>query len=370
VPTTPVLIDATALTSVAAGSGIGTYTRQLVAGLAGRDDTSVAALVTARAATPPRVTRKEVRRRLRRPRAEVIEHAARLPMEVRRARQDGEVFHNPGFHAPWGIGRPWVQTLHDLIPVVLDEPDLAALKQRWRRFGPRYRRASAVIAISRHTADEGIRLLGLDPRRVHVVPHGVSSSFTPAAVTPAADWLSAPPYLLAVSEYSRRKGFAEAFAVCDALADAGFPHRLKVAGRVHPWGRAELDALRGAARYPERIELLGFVPDLVALYQGAAIYLSTTRYEGFGLTALEAMASGAPVVAFSNSAVTEVVEGGGLLVADGDVPAMVQAARRVLGAPDLAQELRDQGLRHAGAFTWARSAALHAEVYRLVGEGG
>ena len=365
VAATPVLIDATALTSIAAKSGIGTYTREVIAALALREDTALAVLVTSGATTPPGVTRRQVGRRLRRPRAEVIEHAARLPLDVRLARHDGEVFHNPGFHAPWGIARPWIQTLHDLIPIVMDEPDLAALTQRWRRFGPRYGQASAVIAISRHAANEGIALLGLEPQRVHVVPHGVNPIYRPAD-----DWPAEPPYILVVSEYSRRKGFGEAFAVLDALADAGLPHRLKVAGRVYPRGRAELDALHQAARHPERIDLLGFVPDLVSLYQGANLYLSTTHYEGFGLTALEAMASGVPVVAFSNSAVTEVVEAGGLLVDDGDVVSMAATARRVLETPALADDLRQRGLDHAATFTWEQSAALHAEVYRAVSAGG
>jgi glycosyltransferase involved in cell wall biosynthesis len=233
-----------------------------------------------------------------------------------------------------------VQTLLDVIPLVYASPDVSALKARWKRFGPRYRHASAVIAISQHAATEGVRLLGLDPGRVHIARLGV--------------------------EFSRRKGFREAFAVMDALVDAGYPHRLVVAGRVHPSGRQELAAVHASARYPDRIELRGFVPDLVSLYQGATGFLMTSRYEGFGLPALEAMACGVPVVAFANSAVTEVVSGGGHLVEDGDVGAMTAAIRQVLDSPFLAAERREQGLLHARSFTWSASAAIHAEVYRSV----
>lgn len=360
-----VVIDGSALSSVAAHSGIGTYVRNLLAALAAGPDlkVSVSALAEPQVVLPSGVGRRTIHRRCKsRPRAEVVEHAMRLPWDDRLRRATGEVFHEPGFHAPWGVRRPKVQTLLDVIPLVLDEPDLAVLRQRWRRFGPRYREADAVIAISRYTAEEGIRLLGLDPGRVFVAPLGVDPVFRPDGRHEPAE---GSPYLLVVGEYSRRKGFPEAFAALDAVADAGYPHHLKVVGRIHDHAREELLRLRASSRHPERIELLGHVPDLAATYRGATAVLMTTHYEGFGLPAVEAMASGTPVVAFANTAVTEVVGGGGVLVADGDVAAMVAALRRVLDSPAAREELSAQGLDRASAFTWAAAAAVHADVYRL-----
>lgn len=356
---TSVLIDATALRGVAAGSGVGTYTRGLLGALPGQSGIEVTAIATRGIDLPPGVARFRVRRVQLPARGEVIQHSVCLPTELLVA--PGDVFHNPGFHAPWGVRRPWVQTLLDVIPLVVDDPDLAPLKARWRRFGPRYRDADAVIAISRHAADEGIRVLGLDPRRVHVAPLAVGPEFTPGpSVRPD------PPYLLVVGEFSARKGFAEAFAVIAALADAGYPHTLKLAGRVHDWQRAALDRLLATATRPDRVEVLGFAADLPALYRGADAVLVPSRYEGFGLPALEAMACGAPVVAFANSALTEVVGAGGILVADGDVGAMVTAVRSLLDSDRRVDELREAAVERSGAFSWARTAALHAEVYRAV----
>ncbi|MGH9122833.1 MAG: glycosyltransferase, partial [Acidimicrobiales bacterium] len=269
-PPVPVIVDATALTSVARGSGIGTYTRGLLEALGRREDLSVTALATTSAPIPPGISPRIVRRMARRPRAEVLEHAVLISADVALARRGGGgVFHNLGFHAPWGVPTPWVQSLHDVIPLVLDDPDVQMLRARWKRFGPRYQGASAVIAVSEFSAQEGVKVLGLDPARVHVVHHGVNP-----ACHPGTDWPADPPYLLVVGEYARRKGFDRAIAVIDALADAGYPHTLKVAGTVHDWGEDELHGLAASARHPDRVAILGHVNDLVALYQGAHAFLS------------------------------------------------------------------------------------------------
>jgi glycosyltransferase involved in cell wall biosynthesis len=357
--TTRVWVDATQLSGQSAWSGIGTYVRELLGGLAARSDTEVTALATAEVSLPPGVTHRPVTRRIRDGRPAVVEQEVRRFLEIRG--RNGALFHNPNPHAPVACPAPWVQTLLDLIPLVYDDPALAALEKRFRRFGPRYRRADAVVAISRHAADEGIRLWGLDPARIEVVHLGVGQEFGPVQGGPAD-----PPYLSLVAEYSRRKGFDLAFAVIAELADAGYPHRLVVAGRVQEWLRAEFDSLLASARRPDRIEMLGFVDDLPAVYQGATVNLVTSRYEGFGFPVLEAMACGVPVVAFSNSSLPEVVGDAGLLVPDGDVAAMVTAVRSLLDDPARWAETAQSGREWARHFTWAATAAGHAEVYAKV----
>jgi glycosyltransferase involved in cell wall biosynthesis len=354
---TELLIDATALHDDSAFRGIGTYLRNLLSGLADRGDVRVSALCRPGAELPAAVSAVAIRRRAP-GRLRALEHELRLPLDI--ARATPEVFHSPALDPPARCSAPWVQTLHDVIPLVFDDPELAGERRRWRRHAARYRRARRVIAVSRYSAEVGIRTLDLDPRRVEVIPHGVSSEFVPAPAT----WSpTEEPYLLVVGEYSRRKGYAEAFAVIGALAELGYPHRLHVCGRIAPWVRPAVEAVRSAAPVPERVELLGYVDDLVGEYQRASLMIMTSRYEGFGLPVLEAMACGTPVVSFSNSSLTEVVGGGGLLVADGDVGAMVAAVRSVLDDPPRRQELVARGLERVAGFSWERSVQAHAEVY-------
>ena len=354
------VIDGRELTATDRRTGMGTFTRELVAGLVRGGEVHPVVLTAPGVELPDGAERHEVHRFTHDRRRAMLEHAGRVWFDLRRA--GGDLFHNPVAHAPPHRERPWVQTLHDVIPLVRDDADLVHPRRQWARFGPRYRTADRVAADSRYTADEGIRLLGLDPGRVEVIPLGVAAEFAPGER--AADDDDGEPYVVVVSEFSDRKGFGEAFAVIGALAEAGHPHRLRVAGRVAPAFQPALDALLATAPRPERIDVLGYVPDLAALLRGADLALVPSRYEGFGLPALEAMASGVPLVAFANSSLPEVVGDGGLLVPDGDVAAMAEAAGAVLADPRRAAELREAGLARASTFTWDRTAAAYAELYR------
>jgi glycosyltransferase involved in cell wall biosynthesis len=353
------LIDATGLGDGSEYRGIGTYLRQLLAGLTAADGLSTTALVHPGTQLPAGISAAPIRR-IAPGRFRATEHDLILPFDLRR--QPADVFHSPANSPPRRSHAPWVQTLHDLIPLLFADPDLAAERRRWHRSRDRYKNASAVIAISRHTADTGISTLGLDPKRVEVVPHGVGEEFRPGAEPSQI----APPYLLLVGEYSRRKGYSEGFAVVGGLAERGYPHLLHVTGRIAPWLEGSVQGVVAQAPRPERVQLLGFVDDLVSQYQGASALLMTSRYEGFGLPVLEAMACGTPVVAFANSAVTEVVGDAGLLVPDGDVPAMTAAVRSVLDDPARHADLVARGLERARSFSWERSVTHHLEIYRAV----
>lgn len=355
--TLEVLIDAVRLGQSPGQRGIGTYMRSLIGALARQPDIRLTALATAGTPLPPEVVRINTLR-MAPPRWSVAEHKLLLPRQLRRT--DADVFHSPAFDPPRRCPAPWVQTIHDVIPLEYNGPGVD--RRGWQRYVQRLRAADAVIAVSRWSADRAIEILDLDPGRVHVIHHGVNPAFH--AVTPEPD--VDPPYLLYVSAWAPYKGFAEACEVVSRLADAGYPHRLKMVG---PLDADTVQRVRGEAfrsGHPERVDVLGFVEDLPAVYQRASALVVTSRMEGFGLPAAEAMAAGTPVIAFDNSALSEVVGGGGVLVPDGDVASMVANLQTLLDDSAAWREQSRRGRQRARAFDWHESARAHADVFHKV----
>jgi glycosyltransferase involved in cell wall biosynthesis len=215
------------------------------------------------------------------------------------------------------------------------------------------RRARLVITVSEFSRGEIAERLGVDAR---VVPNGVDESFSPGAdAGPAARALGLErPYVLALSTRIARKNVGVLGAAAAALAERDIELVTAGSGRSY---------MRAGATPPGRP--LGYVPEalLPGLLSGARALAMPSVYEGFGLPALEAMASGTPVVAADRAALPEVCGGAALLADPDDPDAFADALLRAAGPEH--ERLRAAGLERAAGFSWDRSARM---IDRLVGE--
>ena len=284
--------------------------------------------------------------------------ALTLPRVMRRVRPDIAHFQ----HAiPLRCPCPAVVTIHDLS--FEREPTLLGPKDRlvFRTVVPRAaRKAARLIAVSERTKADLVELYDIPPDRITVAHHGIDPAFEPQKVREPSN--PRPPssvpgtveggpsdgYALFVGSIQARK---DPLAAADAAAAAGL--RLVVAGPTRDRELARELERRGA-------ELRGYLdmPALADLYRGAACLVLPSRYEGFGLPVLEAMACGTPVVAAPEPALREVA---GDAAHYAEPAQLADALRQAVREHD---RLAAAGLERAKAFSWRETARRTLEVYR------
>jgi glycosyltransferase involved in cell wall biosynthesis len=226
--------------------------------------------------------------------------------------------------------------LHDLVPVRFPEWTTRRTRSMHAAQYEAAKGCDVVLVNSAYTGRDAVERLGIDPERIHVAHPGVDPVF--AAEGERADL--GRPYVLTVATLEPRKNLGTLVDAYRLLHDSDLA--LAVVGGAG-WGEQPRLDVPGVIR-------LGRVDDaeLARLYRGAAVVAYPSRFEGFGMPIVEAMACGVPVVASSHPSLDE-ASGDVALRADPDSPdAFAAEIRQALHRPDL----RERGIEHARPFTW------------------
>ena len=352
-----VLLDMRPLQGPSASRGVGAYARGLLKGLikAGFDTNLTLLLDVAFDAPALPVGRYRLAGCRRRSHGQLAayEDAVALTADLERIAPD--VYHAIDFHLPGRCPTRLVVTLHDLIPWAWGGSRMRGERMRYGIFRRLLPRADLVIAVSDATSEDAVRLRVAVRQKIRVIRESADTAFVPrhgAAARVREKWGIDGRYLLFVGALDARK---DPHALLRAWTTARLAHpdlRLLIAGVP---GRQAPPSMSGAVQ-------LGRVDDeeLADLYSAASCLVFPSRYEGFGLPCLEAMACGCPVAAFRNTSIPEVVDGAGILVEDGDAEALGEAVTEVMREPE---RWKRAGLERARQFSWDKAARETISAY-------
>jgi glycosyltransferase involved in cell wall biosynthesis len=267
-----------------------------------------------------------------------------LWQQTKLASIDADVLWGPHGTLPLRTRVPSVVTLHDFTSITMPgRHRLKTILSFNLVIGRSLEQATRIACVSRAVADEAMRGFGISSRDLEIVPNGVDEFFSPGG--------EEGDYILFAGTLEPRKGLDELLEAWRSLSPRP---RLVLCGDAGWKTRIPDD---------EGIELTGYVTRerLRALYRGARVFVYPSRYEGFGIPPLEAMACGAPVIATRTGAIPEFAEGAAVLIERGGLR---EALVRVLADSALRRELRAKGPERARLWTWDRGAAVMNRLLR------
>jgi glycosyltransferase involved in cell wall biosynthesis len=258
----------------------------------------------------------------------------------------------------------------DVIPLALDH-SVPGYRDECRAFyEAAVRHGDVILTFSEHAKRDLLERVGGDVDRVRVAPLAAGPEFKPVEDREALRaalallGLADGPYVLFVSTIERRKNHAvllRAFARLVAK-DPALPHKLVFAGGKWAGHEEVFDLIRSLG-LGERVVYLGYADPLPLIYAGAVAFVFPSRYEGFGLPVLEAMASGVPTLAADATSLPEVVGDAGVLFPPDDDARLADELHRVLTDPARRDDLIARGLKRAAGFSWRRTAELYRDAF-------
>ena len=246
-----------------------------------------------------------------------------------------------------------VVTIHDLHFLAHPERTVREVRRDYPALARTHaQRADRIIVSSRFAASEVVQSLGVPAEKIAVCPAGAPAWKTPPVQPGRGDYML---FMGTLDARKNVKGLLEAYG--RLLTRSAAAPRLVLAGGAGSEATALLAAIQ-TAPLAGHAEYLGYVPQekREALLKGAMLLVIPSFEEGFGLTALEAMSAGVPVVASARGSLPEVTDGAALLIDPDDPESLATALMQLVSDSALRVTLSDRGLARAAQFTWAQAA--------------
>ncbi|PIQ77128.1 hypothetical protein COV82_06030 [Candidatus Peregrinibacteria bacterium CG11_big_fil_rev_8_21_14_0_20_46_8] len=289
-------------------------------------------------------------------------------------RHNLDLMHFTHFNAPLLYRRPSVVTIHDLTLSFYPGQKMGhpiyqfAYNLVIRSIA---RRAKKIIAVSAYTKKDAVNLLNIHPEKIQVIHNGVGHRFHHITdqhllETFREDYGLTKPYILYTGVWRSHKNLVNlirAFAVLKK--EHGFEGWLVISGKHDPW-YPEVQNTVGKEKLEGSVRFTGHVPDndIVLLYNAAMMYVLPSFYEGFGLPALEAFASGVPVCASETSSIPEVCgRDNAIFFNPHDVHDMAAKMAELTKSEETRKKYRERGFERVKEFSWDKMARETLEVY-------
>jgi len=286
------------------------------------------------------------------------------------------LIHSLYFAAPLLAAPPIVVTVHDLIPLVVAGYHRSRQSAYYSGLmAAAVKRAAAIITVSHCAKEDIVRVLHVPPCRVHVTYEAAGERFRPATDDLHAvrqKYRLPERFLLYLGGAERRKNLETLLRAWSHVSDrmralssslvvvANFPEP----DALYPDMRALAEALRvgDTVRFVPRVD----EDDKPEVYRSALGFCFPSRYEGFGLPPLEAMACGVPVIASNATSLPEVLGNGARLLDPDDIGGWAGSMLHLVESENERQDLTERGLRRAAAFSWRHTAEETVKVYRQI----
>ncbi len=266
----------------------------------------------------------------------------------------------------------FVVTIHDLIPFTTPETQQLfhrIYQQKYMKYAAR--KSKLIVTVSNNSRNDITRILGVNPKRIRVIPLAVSEEFKVLQNEELKRRIRAlyrlpEKFILNVGSIQPGKNIGRLLEAFMRLKrESKFSHKLVIVGRK-AWLTHEVLNAPNGSQLKDDVIFTGPVPQehLPVLYNLAELFVYPSIYEGFGLPPLEAMACGIPVITSNCSSLPEVVGESAILVNPYSVDSITDAMIKVLSNPVLMSDLKKRGLKRLNKFSWEKTATQYLAVYK------